>query len=172
MRRRLRFAIPGVVAVVAVWLLLAPSSPARPSCLVTATLLAVTNDSPGMRQASFRLVNKGRHAAMLFPRFYLQNRSGQWQTNLLTTPVVITSRTNLSGLMPFYPSSERLGIGQSCQVLLPLPCADTRWRAIFPYSRARHPLEDAVQIVFTRIGLAKKPRAQFNVNASTDWMDQ
>ena len=167
MRRRIAFGILIVVAAGAV-LHLRPSA-ARPSCLVMVSLAAITNDPSGTRQATFRVENAGRHAVSVVPIFGLENRSGQWRTNLVPARAKFGG-TDLMGILPFHPLSKRLRAGESCKVTLSLPFDGLGWRASFWYVEIRSPLENAWHGLSTRIGWKNKDDEQ--LIASTDWVDR
>jgi hypothetical protein len=168
-RRKIGFAILSGVAVAASWVLfLRPFAP-RPNCLVTVSKPVITNDASGIRQATFRVANAGRYTVGVLPLFGLENRSGQWKTNLLPQKA-IALRTDLMGVLPFHPQSKTLGAGDSFDVTLPLPFDDQGWRASFWFYEIRSPLPDALHKLSTRIGLTKKENGQ--LIASTDWADQ
>src|SRR4029453_3404790 len=96
-RRKIGFAILSGVAVAASWVLfLRPFAP-RPNCLVTVSKPVITNDASGIRQATFRVANAGRYTVGVLPLFGLENRSGQWKTNLLPQKA-IALRTDLMGV--------------------------------------------------------------------------
>jgi hypothetical protein len=169
MRRSVALAIPLVVAVALGWLLLTGSAPHRPNCLVTVTVVGITNDVSGTRHGSFRLTNSGRHTVVLAPMWNLQKRSGEWPTNALPAGAQVVQRTNLVGTLPFFPRSSTLGPGGAYALTLPLPASDSEWRAAFPYLEVLPPMKDAWEALSTRIGLTQKPKGR--TFASTEWMN-
>jgi hypothetical protein len=174
LRRKTGFAILTLLAVAAGLVLFLCLSTPRPTLLVTVSLAIITNDASGTRQATFRLANAGSHAVGVVPVFGLENRSGQWRTNL-ASPKTITLGTNLMGVLPFHPRLKRLGAGESCDVTLSLPFDDRGWRASFSYIEIRSPLQEArhgLSTLPSRIGLTKKRSVQEGqLTASTDWTD-
>jgi len=168
-KRQIGLAVLGVVTLAACAVLLLRSSAPRPRCLVTVSLVVVTNDASGTRQATLRLVNAGRHAVVLVPTFGLENRSGQWRTNLVP-PRALTSGTNLVGILPFHPRSKILKARETCEVTIPLPFDDSGWRASFWYLEIRPPLVEAVDELSAKFGRVKQHQGQIMV--STDWIER
>ena len=150
------FAVLIAFVLVALCVLLHSSSP---SCWVTASIPAITNDAAGARQATFRISNAGRHQVALVPTFLLENHSGQWQTNRIPGGAV-TLRTNLVGNLPFHPRSKILAPQEVFEVAIPLPFDDQAWRAAFTYLEIRPPLEDAARAIFRRIGVKNLHKGQ------------
>jgi hypothetical protein len=106
---------------------------------------------------------------MVVPIFELENRSGQWRTNLVPPKAVALAR-HMMGMLAFHPRPKRLGVGECCVVTLALPFDDLGWRARFWYLDTRHPMDEAAHQLFMRIGWAKQEAMQ--LIASTDWTDR
>ena len=131
MKRRIGFTVFAVFLIVGAWAALGSSKP-KPRCLVTADLVRVVNDASGVRQATLLVSNAGWNAIYLHPIFGLENRSGQWRTNLIPARAMAQNR-NLMGVLPFHPRSKLLRTGESYEVELPLPFDDSSWQACFWY---------------------------------------
>jgi hypothetical protein len=174
-KRKIGFAILSLLAVVAIWVALLPASAPRADYLVKVSITSITNDASGTRQATFRLANAGGHAVTISTSFRLENRSGQWRTNLVPARAMIFS-TNLIGDLPFRSQSKRLGPTESFEVTLPLPFDDQGWRAAFGYLDSRSELQDALHDLSkltTKIGLTKKRNRQEGlITAYTGWTDE
>jgi len=174
-KRKIGFAILTLAAIVAVWVALLAASARRPDCLVTVSIIVITNDASGTRQATFRLANAGGHAVTIITSFRLENRSGKWRTNLVPARTMTIS-TNLIGDLPFRSQSKRLGPTESFEVTLSLPFDDQGWRASFGYLESRSELQDALHDLSkltTKIGLTKKRNRQEGlVTAYTGWTDE
>jgi hypothetical protein len=170
MRRRIICVTACLLALVAGWVLYLRLLPApRQQYQIMVNTLAVTNDPLGTRHATFRVSNSRRYAVMLLPIFVLENRSGEWRTNLVPKGA-LTLETNLMGVLPFHPRAKRLEPGESCTVTLGLPFDDLRWRASFWYMALHRPIMDDVRELATRLGWTKKEERQRIV--STSWTDQ
>jgi len=167
-RRAFGFAVLIALVLALGWVILRSPKP-RQRCLATAHVLGITNDPSGTRQATLLLSNAGTHAGYLIPIFGLENRSGQWRTNLIPAKA-ITLDTNLMGVLPFHPQSKRLGIGESYSVKLPLPFDDPGWRASFWYIEDRPALTVLSDNLYKTVRREKKQAAQ--QIAFTDWTAQ
>jgi hypothetical protein len=153
------------------WLLSRPSAP-RPSRLVTVSVVGITNDTAGTRQATFRVSNAGRHKVGVVPVFAFENQSGQWRTNLVPARAIMIG-TNLMGVLPFHPRSKLLAVRESCEVPLPLPFDDQQWRATFWYVEIRPPLIDSLTALFRRIrGTTNDKIQRGSLPVSTGWQTQ
>jgi hypothetical protein len=150
------------------WVTLRSPKPS-PRCLVTATLIGISNDASGIRQASLLLSNAGSHGAYLVPAFGMEKRSGGWRTNLIPTSAKILDK-DLMGVLPFHPRSKRLAAGESYEVKLPLPFDDLGWRANFWYMEDRPQLTILQDELYAIAGLRKKQELQ--ALAFTDWTDR
>jgi hypothetical protein len=143
--------------------------PPRPHFQVMVNTVAVTNDLSGARYATVRVANSGRYAVIWVPTYVLENRSGQWRTNLVPQKA-LTLGTNMMGVLPFHPRAKRLEPGESCTLTLGLPFDDLGWRASFWYLKTRRPFRDDVHELFARIVRIKGEDQQ--VSVSTSWTDQ
>ena len=161
-----------LLVLMAGWMLYLRSlPPPRPHFQVMVNTMALTNDLSGARHATVRVANSGRYAVMLLPIYGLENRSGQWRTNLLPAhALALPLEKNLMGVLPFHPRPKRLEPGESCTVTLGLPFDDLGWRASFWYLKTRRPLHDDVHELFARIVRTKSEDQQAIV--STSWTDQ
>lgn len=169
-----------LMALLAFWLLvlvagsvlfLRSSPPPGPHFQIVVNTVSVTNDLSGARNATFRVANSGRHAVMLLPIYGLENRSGQWRTNLLPAHArAVPLENNLMGMLPFHPGPKRLEPGESCMITLGLPFDDLGWRACFWYLKTRRPVHDDMHELFARIVRTKSEDQQATV--STSWTDQ
>ena len=170
MRRKIAYATVFLLALVAGWMLFLRSlPPQRPQYRVMVNTMAVTHDASGARHATFRVSNSVRYAVMLVPTYVLENRSGQWRTNLVPNGA-LTLGTNLMGVLPFHPRAKRLEAGESCTVTLGLPFDDSGWRASFWYMTIYRPFADEMRGIATRLRLTKREEIQRLV--STSWADQ
>jgi hypothetical protein len=165
MRQIIGFAVLSAFLLAAGWALLHPSAP-RPSCLVNVNVVGITNDAAGMRQATFRVANAGRHQVVVAPSFVLENQSGQWRTNLIPARA-LTLGTNLMGVLPFHPRSKVLAARESFEVTLPLPFDDPGWRASFSYLEIRPPLNEVLYALFKKIAVTRSQDGF--IAASTEW---
>lgn len=168
MRRKIVFATLCGLAVLVVGLVLFLRS-LPSSCRVAVITVAVTNNVSGTRYATFRVTNVGRHPVGLVPIFDLENRSGQWRTNLIPDKAQVLD-TNMVGVLGFHPRTKILEAGDSYVETLPLPFDDLGWRANFSYLDFPRPLESGVLDLFSRIGLAK--RNDQTLVVSTEWTDR
>ena len=168
MKRMLGFAVLAVFLLAAGWAIVRSPQP-RPRCLVTVHVVGIASDASGTRQASLLVSNAGSHAVHLVPTFGLENRSGQWRTNLIPVKALALN-TNLMGVLPFHPRSKQLGTGESYEVKLPLPFDDLGWRACFWYLEVRSPLTGLFDDLSTTVGLKKQQSGQRI--AFTDWTDR
>jgi hypothetical protein len=168
MRRITGFVILSVFLLAAGWVILRSSKP-QLRCLITATVIGLTNDASGTRQATLLVSNAGRHGAYLVPVFGLENRSGEWRTNLIPATAKALDK-NLMGVLPFHPRSQRLGAGESYEVKLPLPFDDIGWRACFWYIEDRPQLTILQDELSKTVGLGKKQNLQ--TVTFTDWTDR
>ncbi len=163
------FIIIALVAITAGTIGLLTSSAHRPRCRVTVTLISITNDTSGIRQVTLGLTNVGRHAVAFLPTFVLENLSGEWRTSAIP-PKAVTLRTNLMGVLPFQPKMMQLAMDKSCQVTLPLPFDDRRWRASFWYLEVLTPLQQALDDLSG--GLKARNKQVGSRIVSTDWIEQ
>jgi hypothetical protein len=172
MRRIVGFVILSVFLLIFGWVILRPpKAPAR--CLITATVVGVTNDVSGTRQASLLVSNAGSHGAYLVPAFGLEKRSSGWRTNLIPARAKVLDK-DLMGVLPFHPQWQRLAAGESYEVKVPLPFDDLGWRAYFWY------MEDRPQVTILTIlqdglhAITRKERKKPDLQAvaSTDWTDR
>lgn len=168
MRRILGFAILTVFLLAAGWAILRSSKP-RPGCFVAVHVVGITNDGWGTRQATLLVSNAGGQAVFLTPAFGLENRSGQWRTNLIPAKAMVLN-TNLMGVLPFHPRSKKLGTAESYEVKLPLPFDDSGWRACFWYIEDRSGLTGLLDDLSTALRM-KKPQTGQPI-AFTDWTDR
>ena len=168
MRRIFGFAVLTLFLLGAGWAILCSLKP-RPGCLVTVQVVGMTNDTSGARQATLLVSNAGCHAVYLAPAFGLENRSGQWRTNLIPSRAIALN-SNLMGVLPFHPRSKQLGIGESYSVKLPLPFDDSGWRACFWYIEDRSGLTGLLDDLSTTLRMKKKQNGQ--PIAFTDWTDR
>lgn len=168
MKRMTGFAIFGVLLLVLGWVILRSPKP-QARCLVTATVVALTNDASGTRQASLVVSNAGRHGAYLVPSFGLEKRSVGWRTNLIPARAKVLDR-HLMGILPFHPASKRLAAGDSYEVKLPLPFDDVGWRANFWYVEDRPQLTILQDNLYTLARVGKSQDLQ--AVASTEWTDR
>jgi hypothetical protein len=170
MRRIAGFVIPGMFLLMCGWVILRSPKP-PPRCLITATLIGLTNDALGTRQATLLLSNAGRHGAYLGPAFGLEKHSGGWRTNLIPVGAKVLDK-DLMGILPFHPTSKRLAAGESCEVKLPLPFDDLGWRAYFWYIEDLPTLTILQHELYTAVRLRKKQDLQTNAVSVTDWTDR
>jgi hypothetical protein len=105
----------------------------------------------------------------LIPVFGLENRSGQWRTNLIPAKAIALN-SNLMGVLPFHPRSKQLGTGESYAVKLPLPFDDPGWRACFWYIEDRSGLTGLLDDLCRTLRMKKTPIGQ--PIAFTDWTDR
>ena len=168
MKRMLGFGVLAVFLLVAGWAILRSPKP-RPRSPVTVQVAGITNDPSGIRHATLLLSNAGNHAVYLVPTFGLENRSGQWRTNLIPAKA-IALHTNLMGVLSFHPRSKQLGAGQSWAVMLPLPFDDSGWRAQFWYVEDDSPLTSLANKLSSVVGL--KQRQSGPQIAFTDWTER
>ena len=170
-KRMVGFAVLSALLLAAGWLLSRPSA-SRPSRLVTVSVVGITNDAAGTRQATFRVSNAGRYKVGVVPVFAFENQSGQWRTNLVPARAIMLG-TNLMGVLPFHPRSKLLAVRESCEVTLPLPFDDQQWRATFWYLEIRPPLIDSLIALSRRIGGTTSDKMQRgSLPVSTGCTDQ
>jgi hypothetical protein len=168
MRRIIGFVILSVFLLIFAWVTLrSPKSP--PRCLITATVIGLTNDASGTRQATLLISNAGSHGAYLVPAFGLEKRSGGWRTNLIPARAKVLDK-DLMGVLSFHPRSKRLAAGESYEVKLPLPFDDLGWRANFWYMEDRPQVTVLQDELYAIARLRKKQDLQ--AVAFTDWTDR
>lgn len=168
MRRILSFAVLAVFLLVVAWAILRAPKP-QPAHLVRIQVVGMTNDTSGTRQATLLVSNAGTHAVYLIPTFGLENRSGQWRTNLIPAKAIALN-SNLMGVLPFHPRSKQLGTGESYGVTLPLPFDDFGWRACFWYVEDRPGPTRLLDALSTTLQMKQKQSGQ--PIAFTDWTDR
>ena len=114
-----------LVAVVAVdgfcWLI------SGPRCKVSIRTAAITNDTAGIRHATFTVVNTGHSKAYVFDSYAFEIRSGKWRSDLIPRRSALAAGTNMVGHLP--GGGRILLPGQSCDLSIPLPFDDWEWRA-------------------------------------------
>jgi hypothetical protein len=168
MRRITGFVILSMFLIIFGWVILRSPKP-RPRCLLTATIIRLTDDASGTRQATLVVSNAGRHVVYLVPSFGLQKRSSGWRTNAIPAGALFSDK-DVTGILPFHPRSKRLAAGKSYEVKLPLPFDDLGWRAYFSYMEDRPQLTVLQDKLYTLASLRKKPDL-FAV-VFTDWTDR
>lgn len=157
MKRQHGVAFIAVFLIVGAWAALRSSEP-RPRCLATVELAGIVGDASGVRQATLLISNAGRHAIFLHPLFGLENRSGQWRTNLIPGGAMLQNR-NLMGVLPFHPRSKLLRVGEVYEAKLPLPFDDSSWQASFWYLEKNSKLTGLLDKLSTILGRSNQQDA-------------
>jgi hypothetical protein len=161
MKRPLGFTVFVMLLIVGAWATLTtlrPSKP-KPGYLATANLVRVVQDDSGVRHATLLVSNAGRNTICLQPLFGLENRSGQWRTNLIPTWAKAQNR-NLMGVLPFHPQAKLLRTGESYEVEPPLPFDDSSWQACFWYFEKSSQLSGFLDKLSTILGQPNRQDVQ------------
>ena len=176
MMKTVRLAVLGVLLLVTAWMFMHRN---EPRYSVQATVLDITEDVAGMRQANLMVSNAGCRAVWLAPSWVLERdwrglRGATplpWRTNLLPATVIRLDFNYVMLSLPFSPRSKKLEPGECYRFKHSLPFDDSKWRAAFGYDQ--YDISRPSSIDFLRIhaglGLWKPPVTEA---ASTGWIER